>query len=54
MAGGLGIGTAIVLAAQAAETEQLDEKGGAIALVVTVSLGLTTLAVVLIRRMRTR
>ena len=54
MAGSLGIGTAIVVAARAAEAGQPGEKAGAVALVVAVSLGLTTLAVALIRRMLQR
>ena len=54
MAGGIGIGTAIVVAGRAAEAGQLGERAGAVALLAAVGVGLTALAVVLIRRMLTR
>lgn len=50
MAGGIGIGTAIVVAGRAAEAGQLGEKAGAVVLLAAVAVGLTALAVAMIRK----
>ncbi len=54
MAGGIGIGAAIVVAGRAAEAGQLGERAGAVALLAAVGMGLTALAVALIRKTLTR